>query len=460
LTELICADLGRCPVAVPLDDPGLVVGLLEPLQGQAQLLDSLEAPHPEQVLLQRADEALGAAVALGLADESRRALDAEKADLGPEVMAHVLAPVIVAEPEAGGDVLGEGAEALAHRLPDRLQGLEAVSVKAGVDADALGRAVVDGDEHRRLALAGHHRGQIGPPHQVDSPGRDRAVVGPRAVRPPGTLVRQQAVLAGEPEDAAAAGADAREAQHRPQLAVALAMEEAVRQKLADLHHQVLIRHGPERAGALALNHLGWAAVAIEGRPRHAPEARDPQEAVNLGGGGRDLPAHRLDLPRPKGRCVSKPSIFASRSSSVMVSSPTLACSRPIAASRASAGRLFSDASPPARNWSRQPLRSAAVTPSWRASNSRSSPRNSLSTASCLRRADIRRRRSGVGPPAPAWWARSDGPTPAPTSSSILHLLAVLYLQSGVSKNRRPGDAVGEGAARRSCRRAPPHAPAA
>jgi hypothetical protein len=77
---------------------------------------------------------------------------------------------------------------------------------------------------------------------------------------------QQAMLAHEPQDAAPAGAEAGEAQPRPQLAVALAMEGAVRQKLADLHHQVLIRHGPERAGALALNHLGWAAVAIEGRP--------------------------------------------------------------------------------------------------------------------------------------------------------------------------------------------------
>ena len=106
----------------------------------------------------------------------------------------------------------------------------------------------------------------------------------------------------------------------------------------------------------------------------------------------------------------------------MVSSPTFALRRPIPASRASAGRLLSDASPPARNASRQPLSSAAVTPSPRETSSRSSPRSSLSTASCLRRADIRRR--GVGPSPPAWVARSDGPTPTPSFSSILHLLAV------------------------------------
>ena len=79
--------------------------------------------------------------------------------------------------------------------------------------------------------------------------------------------------------------------------------------------------------------------------------------------------------------------------------------------------------------SRQPLRSAAVTPSSRDTSSRSSPRSKRSTASCLRRADIRRRCPGVGPPPPACWARSDGPTPTPTSSSILHLLAVPICKS-------------------------------
>src|SRR3954467_15931423 len=134
------------------------------------------------------------------------------------------------------------------------------------------------------------------------------------------------------------------------------MKRAAGQELADRCHQVVIRRGPAWPRPLALSHAGWAAVAIKSRARHAPEARDALQAVDLVRGGRDLPAHRLDLRRAKGRCVSKPSIFASRSSAVIVSSPTLACSRPNAASRASAGRLFSDASPPARNW--PPLRAA------------------------------------------------------------------------------------------------------
>jgi hypothetical protein len=48
-----------------LDDPGPVVGVLEDEEREAELLDGVEAAHPEQVLLERADEALDAAVASG-----------------------------------------------------------------------------------------------------------------------------------------------------------------------------------------------------------------------------------------------------------------------------------------------------------------------------------------------------------------------------------------------------------
>ena len=61
------------------DQPVGVVPGGEVEQRQAQLLDGLEVADPEQVLLQCPDEALGDAVALRLADEGRRGLDAEKA---------------------------------------------------------------------------------------------------------------------------------------------------------------------------------------------------------------------------------------------------------------------------------------------------------------------------------------------------------------------------------------------
>jgi hypothetical protein len=88
--------------------------------------------------LRHADEPLGAAVALGLADGGRRARDAEEADLGLEVMAHVLGTVVVPKGEAAGHVSGESTEALAHALPHRLERLEAIGAAAGVKADALG----------------------------------------------------------------------------------------------------------------------------------------------------------------------------------------------------------------------------------------------------------------------------------------------------------------------------------
>src|SRR3954451_11311073 len=74
------------------------------------------------------------------------------------------------------------AEALADRPPDRLERPEPVDAATGAGADAPGRAVVDGDGHRVLAFAGHRRGRVGSPHQVDPAGSDPAVVGPRAAR--------------------------------------------------------------------------------------------------------------------------------------------------------------------------------------------------------------------------------------------------------------------------------------
>src|SRR3954447_8051237 len=188
------------------------------------------------------------------------------------------------------------------------------AASAGVEADALGRAMIDGDDcsvtvsaarvsslQGRLAFASDDAGQVGAPHDVDPLGGDPAVVGPRAMRAAGTLMGQQAMLAHQPQDAAPTGADAGEAQPRPQLAVAFAMKRTAGQELADRCHQVVIRRRPAWPRPLALRHAGWAAVAIKSRARHAPEARDALQAVDLVRGGRDLPAHRLDLRRAKGR---------------------------------------------------------------------------------------------------------------------------------------------------------------
>src|SRR5918992_6015219 len=109
-SALVGADLVRGAVAVSCDEPGGVVVGDEVPQPAPQVLDRVEGVHPEEVLLQGADEALGDAVALGLADEGGRALDAEEGDLVLEVAGHVVGAVVVAKRETLADVPLNGAE--------------------------------------------------------------------------------------------------------------------------------------------------------------------------------------------------------------------------------------------------------------------------------------------------------------------------------------------------------------
>ena len=83
-------------------------------------------------------------------------------DLLLKVVRHVLAAVVMADAEAAGRVLLDATETLGDTLPDRLERLVAGAVQGGVDADALRRAVIDGDEHRDLAvLEGERGGHVG-----------------------------------------------------------------------------------------------------------------------------------------------------------------------------------------------------------------------------------------------------------------------------------------------------------
>src|SRR3954449_8025179 len=81
-----------CLEPVPFDEPGRVVALPKDEQRLTELLDGVEGPHPEQVLLEGADEALGAAVPLRGPHEGRRTLDAEEGKFLLESIGHVLAP--------------------------------------------------------------------------------------------------------------------------------------------------------------------------------------------------------------------------------------------------------------------------------------------------------------------------------------------------------------------------------
>src|SRR3954454_23559373 len=99
---------------MPFDEPGRVVDLPKDEQRLTELLDGVEGAHPEQVLLQGPDEALGAAVALGSPHKGGRALG----KLLLEGIGHVLAPVIVPHGETAPDPLSKAAEAAPHALAD------------------------------------------------------------------------------------------------------------------------------------------------------------------------------------------------------------------------------------------------------------------------------------------------------------------------------------------------------
>src|SRR3954447_16475026 len=87
-------------MAVTPDQPSFVVRSLELPQRLDQLGDRGEAPHPEELLLQGADEPLGAPVALRLPHEARRAGHTQKRQLPLEVVAEVVAAVVVADRQA------------------------------------------------------------------------------------------------------------------------------------------------------------------------------------------------------------------------------------------------------------------------------------------------------------------------------------------------------------------------
>jgi len=84
--ELFFPDLGRGLVPMALDQPVVVVEILELEQCEAELLDGSTGVHPQEILLQRPDEPLCAPVAFRLPDKRRGAFHAEEPDLGLKVI--------------------------------------------------------------------------------------------------------------------------------------------------------------------------------------------------------------------------------------------------------------------------------------------------------------------------------------------------------------------------------------
>src|SRR5207245_2467110 len=86
-------------------------------QAMPQLFHVLKRAHPQELLFQRADEPLHAAIAFRLAHEGRRRLHAQEGDLRLVVVAQVLAAVVVPVANAGRGPRAESAAVVAHPPP-------------------------------------------------------------------------------------------------------------------------------------------------------------------------------------------------------------------------------------------------------------------------------------------------------------------------------------------------------
>ena len=163
---------------MPGDEPGLVVAAREVLEGDPEFLDGVEGSHPQQVFLQRADEAFGDAVPLRFPDKGGRAHDAQEGQFLPKILRHVIGTAIVTHRQPIGGLGADGSEMAKHALADRFQCLEAIAAPGGMDPDRLGVGVIDRDEDARDALSGGDGlGHAGSPDGVHRVGDDGAIMG-------------------------------------------------------------------------------------------------------------------------------------------------------------------------------------------------------------------------------------------------------------------------------------------
>ena len=83
-----------------LNQPVLVVDSAKVFQSRNQFRDRLEVPDPQQLLLERSEEAFDTAIAFRLANECRRRFNPQEGEFVLEVVAHELRGMIVPESES------------------------------------------------------------------------------------------------------------------------------------------------------------------------------------------------------------------------------------------------------------------------------------------------------------------------------------------------------------------------
>ena len=159
--------------AETLNQPVLVVENAKFFQCPNQFRYRLEVPDPQQLLLERPEEAFDTAVAFRLANKRRRRLDSQEGEFVLEVVAHELRTVIVPESESFGAADPEAAEVLTDTLAEGFESLEAGGTLDGMNAHTLGRAMINGSEDGDLAVVEGDRCRgVDAPHPVGTIGGD------------------------------------------------------------------------------------------------------------------------------------------------------------------------------------------------------------------------------------------------------------------------------------------------
>ena len=140
------ARLNRRLEAKTLNQPVLVVESAKFFQSPNQFRYRLEVPDPQQLLLERPEEAFDTAIAFRLANKRRRRFDSQEGEFVLEVVAHELRTVIVPESESFGGGGLESSEVLTDTLAEGFESLEARGTLDGMNTHTLGRAMVNGSE--------------------------------------------------------------------------------------------------------------------------------------------------------------------------------------------------------------------------------------------------------------------------------------------------------------------------
>src|SRR4051812_38364870 len=339
--------------------------------------------------------------------------------------------------QASGNAAGESAELFFHSLTNRFQRFEASGLLDHVNADALGRAVINGGEdgHRTLRSGESGRG-IGSPHLIGHFSDDCPFVriAPSRLWRPGR--REQLVFPQQMQYAVLRGPDALMPKPGPDLAIALAAEHGFLQKLANGSDEFGVGKN-FRAALLRFPRMPLAMPGgIEAGTCQIPQPHYARHTIGLFAGRRNSAAHGFDLQNAKGRPFSRRVIF-SRSSSLSTQTPaTTDFKRLTSSSSASFSRLFSRASPPAKKRSRHSLSVAAVTRCLREVDSRSAPRSNSRTTDVLRFAD-HRPAPGSGPDSGDCSVALRAPSAAPESA--LFVLDMLSLLQNIFSTNVPNE---------------------